>query len=98
MKLLAESINKDANLLQNKIHWKSFALARKQSRFSLQIFVIKWISGDTVTGVDIVKRKQRHHANCPRCGSENEDLINVLTCLTQNTKKLRNDLLIELRM
>ena len=58
----------------------------------------KWIGGDTATGVVMVKRKQRYHVNCPRCGSENEDLIHGLTCLTQDTKKLRNNLPSDLRM
>ena len=58
----------------------------------------KWISRDTATGVVMVKRKQLHHTNCLRCGSENKDLIYVLACLAQDTNKLRNDLLIEVRM
>ena len=84
------------NLLHN-IHWPSFTTARKESPLSLQIFISKWLSGDTATGRVMAQRKQRQHSHCPRCQATNEHLLHILTCPAPSTKDLHSNLVGELQ-
>ena len=63
----SEKYNINAELMSDEVNWKSFKLARKESRFGTNIFISKWLSDDTATGKLMVMRKQRINASCPRC-------------------------------
>ena len=73
-----------------KIHWASFASARKESTFFTKIFVTKWISKSLPTGSNLVKRKHRQFSNCPICNAHNEDLHELTSTLRLH---LINDIL-----
>ena len=79
-----------------KVHWWSFGKARKEARYHTQTFITKWLSGDTATGRVMVNRKERIFPKCPRCNHEDEHLLHVMTCNSDGTIELRNNLLTEL--
>ena len=53
----AGKYNINPDLMTKEVHWRSFQLARKENRFGMNIFITKWISGDTATGSVMVQRK-----------------------------------------
>ena len=64
----------------------------------MNIFITKWISGDTATGSVMVQRKQRIDPKCPRCIFPEEDPRHVLTCQDAGVCELGENALLELRM
>lgn len=62
----SEKFGANKELLKEQVHWRSFKLARKDSRFGLSMSITKWLSEDTATVKVMVQRKQRVDASCPR--------------------------------
>ena len=58
LQLYSDKINIPEYLIAGNMHWRSFNLARTESRFSLITFITKWLSGDTATGRVMVQRKK----------------------------------------
>ena len=90
------SINSD--LMTKEVHWKSFQLARKENRFGMNIFITKWISGDTATSSVMAQRKQRIDTKCPRCIFPEENTTHVLKCQEAGICELRENAMLELRI
>ena len=84
------------NFTKVNVHWESFSTARKEASFSTNIFLTKWLSGDTATGRVMVQRKARLGSQCPMCNHNDEHLTHVLTCPSTSAKELRNNLLSDL--
>ena len=84
------------NFAKVNVHWESFSTARKEASFSTNIFLTKWLSGDTATGRVMVQRKARLGSQCPMCNHNDEHLLHVLTCSSSSATELRNNLLSEL--
>ena len=82
--------------LNNTIHKRVLTMARKEARLSTKIFISKWISKDTATGVTMVKRKKRLTSNCPLCNMPDEDTRHVLQCQSTAAKLHRNNIMAEL--
>ena len=61
-----------------------------------KLFITKWLSGDTATGVVMCRRKQRTTSFCPRCGLNNEHLLHVIICSSAEAIQLREKLMAEL--
>ena len=78
-KWIGDHVDPCIDLMNTNIHWKSFKVAHKKSSFPLNIFVTKWISGDTATGMNTIQRKQRDSSEFLRCNYEDENLIYGLT-------------------
>ena len=85
-----------SDLISISIYWKSFSKARKEVSLQTKLFITKWLSGDTATGKVMYRRKQRSTSFCPRCGRDNEHLMHVLICPSEEAIKLREKLLSEL--
>ena len=64
----------------------------------IQLFVTKWLSGDTATGRVMCQRKQRNTSFCPRCGQDDEHLLHVVTCPSPIAAQLRLKLLEDLKL
>ena len=94
----AKKYNINPDLMTNEVYWKSFQLARKENRFGMNIFITKWISGDTATGNVMVQRKQRIDSKCPRCVFPDENTTHVLQCQDPGICELRDNTLLELRV
>ena len=56
----------------------------------MQVFITKWLSGDTATGRIMCRRKSRNASFCPRCGATDEHLLHVITCPCREASKLRS--------
>ena len=84
------------NLTQSKLAWHCFSQARKEVSLPMNLFITKWLSGDTATGRVMCQRKQRCSSSCPRCGEDDEHLLHVLTCNSTETTTLQHKLLSEL--
>ena len=82
--------------LIDTVNWRVLNTARKEARLPIKIFISKWISKDTATGVIMVQRKKILHANCPLCHLANEDTLHVLRCQSTSTTLHRNNLMVEL--
>ena len=80
------------------VEWKPFTAARKEVTLQTQLFVTKWLSGDTATGRVMCRRKQRNSSFCPRCGTDDEHLLHVLTCPSPVAVQLRTKLLSNLEL
>jgi hypothetical protein len=80
------------------IDWEAYAKARKDTPQNIQLFITKWLSGDTATGRVMVRRKQCLPSKCPCCLHEYEQLLHIITCNAPATKELRNNLLQELQV
>ena len=94
----AKKYNVNPDLMTKEVHWKSFQLARKENRFGMNIFITKWISGDTATCSVMAQRKQRIDTKCPRCIFPEEDTTHVLKCQKAGIFELRENVLLELRI
>ena len=79
-----------------RINWGTFSKARMESSLNMQTFVTKWLSGDTSTGRVMKARKARLLDTCPQCNQEDEHLLHVLTCRSEGTRELRDNLILEL--
>ena len=66
--------------MENEVNWKSYKLARKESRLSINICMSKWLGEDTTTRNVILQRKQRISFCCPRCVHPEENTKHVLLC------------------
>lgn len=64
----------------------------------MDIFVTKWISGDTATCCIIVQRKQSIDSKCPRCVHCEEGTNHVLICQEESIGETRVNALLELRI
>ena len=84
------------SILHDAVNWRVLSTARKEARLQLKIFITKWISKDTATGVIMVQRKKRLHSNCPLCHLPNEDTLHVLQCQSSSATSHRTNLLAEL--
>ena len=93
---LSDKLGIDNDSLVNDTSWKSYGYARKESSWSTQKFITKWMSGDTATGRVMVQRKQRLSSNCPICGSIDEHNNHVLTCRNPKVTDLHSNLIEEL--
>ena len=82
--------------LINNIHKQVLTTARKEARLATKIFISKWISKDTATGITMVQRKKRLTSNCPLCNIPEEDTIHVLQCPSPSSILQRNSLMEEL--
>ena len=98
LKQISKTSFPPTNLHCYPVHYNSFRTARKESRFGLTTFVMKWMSRYTATGKVMVKRKARQSATCPRCHHPDEDILYILTCPSISPTSLRKSLLYELRM
>jgi predicted RNA-binding Zn-ribbon protein involved in translation (DUF1610 family) len=81
---LADKCMTDENSFSTHVYWDAIKSARKEATVTIQIFMSKWVSGQTATGVVMVKRKQRVSSECPRCGEDGEHLLHILTCKAQS--------------
>ena len=78
------------------VNWWTFGKARRESTDNIQTFITKWLSGDTATGRVMKARQARLLARCPRCNHHDEHLLHVLTCRSEPTIELRDNLLSDL--
>ena len=85
------------NTLQDLVHWDSLGQARKEAPLNLKIFITKWISKETATGIVMVQRKKRLHDNCPMCNIAQEDTTHILQCNEENVIALKSELISDLR-
>ena len=69
--------------------------SRKEAPLYEKIFITKWVSGQTATGLVMVKRKQRIHPTCPTCQACKEDTTHILQCPNQSITSFRQELLNE---
>ena len=53
------------DLVKIKIDWDAYAKARKEAPKKIQLFITKWLSGDTATGRVMVRRKECISSKCP---------------------------------
>ena len=83
-------------ILLNTVHWKVLSTARKEARLTSKIFISKWVSKTTATGIVMVQRKQRLLSNCPLCNLPDEDTTHVLQCQSSSAISLKTNLLSEL--
>ena len=77
------------NTLQDIVHWDSLGQARKEAPLNLKIFITKWISKETATGIVMVQRKKRLLDNCPMCNIAQEDTTHILQCNEWNVIALK---------
>jgi hypothetical protein len=56
---LDENQEAPVDLATINIDWEAYAKARKETPKNIQLFITKWLSGDTATGRAMVRRKQR---------------------------------------
>ena len=68
------------DLTSVSIDWKPFRTARKEVTLQMQLFITKWLSGDTATGRIMCRRHSRNSSSCPRCGQSDEHLLHVIRC------------------
>ena len=80
------------------INWWAFGKARGEASTNMQTFITKWLSGDTATGRVMVARKERLFSKCPRCNHTDEHLIHVLTCRSNPTIELNDNLISDLAL
>lgn len=55
----SEKYNINAELMYDEVYWKSFKLPRKENRFGTNIFISKWLSGDSITWTMMVIHKNK---------------------------------------
>ena len=96
IKALSKNTEVPRNFNTLSVNWWTFGKARKESSFNIQTFITKWLSGDTATGRVMKARKKRLLDKCPRCNHADEHLLHVLTCRSEATIDLRDNLLSEL--
>ena len=94
---LAKNPEVPVDLRQVKIEWESYAKARKEAPKKIQLFITKWLSGDTATGRVMVRRKERISSKCPCYQHEDEHPLHIIRCNAPATKELRIKLLKELQ-
>ena len=90
---LADKCMADENSFSTHVYWDAIKTARKEATVPIQIFMSKWVCGQTATGVVMVKRKQRVSSECPRCGEDGEHLLHILICTEQSAIDLFDTLL-----
>jgi hypothetical protein len=57
---LADKCEVDVHTFSTHVYWDAIQLARRgEATVPIQIFMSKWVCGQTATGVVMVKRKQR---------------------------------------
>ena len=93
MSYLAKKWMADEEHFSLDVYWDAIRTARKEATVPIQIFISKWVSGQTATGVVMVKRQQRVSSECPRCGDEEEHLLHIHTCTEQSAIDLFDSLL-----
>jgi hypothetical protein len=67
---LADKCEVDDHIFSTHVYWDAIQPARREATVPIQIFMSKWVCGQTATGVVMVKRKQRISSECPRCGED----------------------------
>ena len=90
---LADKCEVDDHIFSTHVYWDAIQPARREATVPIQIFMSKWVCGQTATGVVMVKRKQRISSECPRCGEDGEHLLHILTCKEQSASDLFDSLL-----
>ena len=74
--------------LQERVHWAIDWTAAGQAMHSLssrkQIWLYKHLTGHCAIGTVMVRRGERTHSECPRCGRPDEDTTHVVTCRHQD--------------
>ena len=55
--ILSKLLHIPVNILHNTVQCRVLATSRKEARLHTNIFISKWVSGDTATGTVMVKRK-----------------------------------------
>ena len=90
---LADKCMADENSFSTHVYWDAIKTARKEATVPIQIFMSKWVCGQTATGVVMVKYKQRVSSECPRCGEDGEHLLHILICTEQSAIDLFDTLL-----
>ena len=93
---LSKNTEADAHLNYQSLALNCFATARKETSLGMKLFITKWLSGDTATGKVMKLRKQWMFDTCPRCDSENEHLLHVITCPASQASNLRQRLISDL--
>ena len=93
---LGKNIEVPEEFITLNINWWTFGNSRQEATDNVQKFIIKWLSVDTVTGRVMKERKARLPSKCSRCNHADEHLLHVLTCNSEETIELRDNLLYEL--
>ena len=94
---LATLLHLNVHTLLDWVNWQTLKKARTECSHQMRIFMIKWVSGDTATGVVMFKRKQRLSPGCPLCPHLTEDTTHILQCPSSSSCELRTHLLEELQ-
>ena len=63
---LADKCEVDEHTFSTHVYWNAIKTAQREATVPIQIFMSKWVCGQTATGVVMVKRKQCISSECPR--------------------------------
>ena len=89
----AEALDIPSDILRSMVDWKVMAKARKEDPLYLNIFITKWVSGETATGLVMIKMKQIINPTYSMCQACEEDATHILKCPNQSITSLRQELL-----
>ena len=97
IKWLSQHGEEPCDLSSIDLDWRPFRTARKEVTLQMQLFITKWLSGDTATGKMMCRRQSRNTSFCPRCGANDEHLLHVITCPCRKATQLRSTMMTNLQ-
>ena len=70
------------------VDWTSAGMAMKSISTKRQIWLCKHLTGNCAVGTVMVRRDERKHSECPRCGHLEEDVRHVVICRDQHAQTI----------